>query len=101
MSRKLLIFGNGLGMAIDHSHFSLTNALNTVWADDSLWSDTIHRDLIENCIPSNQCPVSEEDLDKLYLVSTSCDYLDDIPNTNTGKHWLSNYGHEFTIVEPL
>ena len=96
MSRKLLIFGNGLGMAIDHSHFSLTNALNTVWADDSLWSDTIHRDLIENCIPSNQCPVSEEDLDKLYLVSTSCDYLDDIPNTNTGKHWLSNYGHEFT-----
>lgn len=96
MSRKLIIFGNGLGMAIDHSHFSLTNALNTVWADDSLWSDTIHRDLIQNCIPSNQCPVSEEDLDKLYLVSTSCDYLDDIPNTNTGKHWLSNYGHEFT-----
>lgn len=96
MSRKLIIFGNGLGMAIDHSHFSLTNALNTVWADDGLWSDTIYRDLIENCIPSNQCPVSEEDLDKLYLVSTSCDYLDDIPNTNTGKHWLSNYGHEFT-----
>jgi len=96
MSRKLLIFGNGLGMAIDHSHFSLTNALNTVWADDSLWSDTIHRDLIQNCIPSNQCPVSEEDLDKLYLVSTSCDYLDDIPNTNTGEHWLSDYGHEFT-----
>lgn len=96
MSRKLLIFGNGLGMAIDHSHFSLTNALNTVWADDSLWSETIHRDLIQNCIPSNQCPVSEEDLDKLYLVSTSCDYLDDIPNTNTGKHWLSDYGHEFT-----
>ncbi len=33
MSRKLLIFGNGLGMAIDHNHYSLTNALNTVWSD--------------------------------------------------------------------
>lgn len=96
MARKLLIFGNGLGMAIDHSHFSLTKALNTVWKDDSLWSSTVHRDLIENCIPSNQCPVSEDDLDKLYLVSTSCDYLDEIPYTNTGEHWLSNYGHEFT-----
>ena len=86
MLRKLIIFGNGLGMAIDHSHFSLTNALNTVWTDDSLWSDTIHRDLIQNCIPSNQCPVSEEDLDKLYLVSTSCDYLDDIPHCQNSCH---------------
>ncbi|WP_180190634.1 hypothetical protein [Acinetobacter sp. YH01009] len=96
MDRKLLIFGNGLGMAIDHNHYSLTNALNTVWSDDALWNDTVHRDLIQNCIPSGQCPVSEEELDKLYLVSTSCDYLNDYPNTVNGEHWLSNYGQEFT-----
>lgn len=96
MDRKLLIFGNGLGMAIDANHYSLTNALNTVWSDDSLWNDTVHRDLIQNCIPSGQCPVSEEELDKLYLVSTSCDYLNDYPNTANGQHWLSNYGQEFT-----
>ena len=96
MSRKLLIFGNGLGMAIDHSHYSLTNALNTVWTDDSLWSNTVQRDLIQNCIPSNNCPVSEQDLDKLYLVSTSCDYLDDFNATSNGDHWLSDYGHSFT-----
>ena len=96
MSRKLLIFGNGLGMAIDHSHYSLTNALNTVWTDDSLWSDTVQRDLIQNCIPSNTCPVSEDELDKLYVVSTSCDYLNEFPNTSSGKHWLSKYGHNFT-----
>lgn len=81
MDRKLLIFGNGLGMAIDANHYSLTNALNTVWSDDTLWNNTVHRDLIQNCIPSGQCPVSEEELDKLYLVSTSCDYLNDYPNT--------------------
>lgn len=96
MSRKLLIFGNGLGMAIDHSHYSLTNALKTVWTDDNLWSDTVQRELIQNCIPSNTCPVSEDELDKLYLVSTSCDYLDEFPNTKSGEHWLSNYGHDFT-----
>lgn len=96
MVRKLLIFGNGLGMAIDHNHYSLTNALNHVWSDDSLWKDNVHRDLIQNCIPSNQCPTSEEELDKLYLVSTSCNYLNEFPNTNNGKHWLSNYGQNFT-----
>lgn len=98
MSRKLLIFGNGLGMAIDSSHYSLENALNKVWKDDTLWSDTVHRDLIQNCIPSGQCPVSEEELDKLYLVLTSCDYLNDFPNTTNGQHWLSNYGHDFTTA---
>ena len=96
MSRKLLIFGNGLGMAIDANHYSLTNALNTVWGDDALWSNTVHRDLIQNCIPSGKCPVSEEELDKLYLVSTSCDYLNDFPNTVNGDHWLSIYGQDFT-----
>ncbi|WP_286834514.1 MULTISPECIES: hypothetical protein [Acinetobacter] len=96
MDRKLLIFGNGLGMAIDANHYSLTNALNTVWSDNTLWNDTVHRDLIQNCIPSGQCPVSEQELDKLYLVSTSCDYLNDYPNTVNGDHWLSNYGQEFT-----
>ncbi|NHB65157.1 hypothetical protein G5T41_02595 [Acinetobacter sp. GFQ9D192M] len=96
MSRKLLIFGNGLGMAIDANHYSLTNALNTVWHDDSLWNDTVHRELIQNCIPTGQAPQTEEELDKLYLVSTSCDYLNDYPNTANGEHWLSNYGQEFT-----
>lgn len=96
MARKLLIFGNGLGMAVDANHYSLTNALNTVWSNDTLWNDTVHRDLIQNCIPSGQCPVSEEELDKLYLVSTSCDYLNDFPNTANGEHWLSDYGQEFT-----
>ena len=96
MARKLLIFGNGLGMAVDANHYSLTNALNTVWSNDALWSDTVHRDLIQNCIPSGQCPVSEEELDKLYLVSTSCDYLNAYPNTVNGDHWLSDYGQEFT-----
>lgn len=96
MSRKLLIFGNGLGMAINPSHYSLPKALNTVWEDDSLWTDTAQRNLIQNCIPSNSCPISEDELDKLHLVSTSCDYLKEFSPTTSGDHWLSNYGHNFT-----
>lgn len=50
MDRKLLIFGNGLGMAIDSNHYSLNNALNKVWNDTSMWTDIQHRGLIQNCI---------------------------------------------------
>ncbi|RMO08903.1 hypothetical protein ALQ48_200062 [Pseudomonas coronafaciens pv. zizaniae] len=31
MARKTQIFGNGLGMALDHRHFSLERALEDVW----------------------------------------------------------------------
>lgn len=96
MTRKLLIFGNGLGMAIDPSHYSLPTALNTVWNDNLLWTDTAQRSLIQNCIPSNTCPVSEDELDKLHLVSTSCDYLKGFSPTANGDHWLSTYGDGFT-----
>ena len=96
MSRKLLIFGNGLGMAIDSNHYSLNNALNTVWNDTSMWSDIQHRGLIQNCIPTGNCPVSENELDKLHLVSTSCDFLNGFPNAANNVHWLSSYVKDFT-----
>jgi hypothetical protein len=32
MSKKLIIFGNGLGMTLDPEHFSLTNAMQRVWS---------------------------------------------------------------------
>lgn len=96
MDRKLLIFGNGLGMAIDSNHYSLNNALNTVWNDTSMWSDIQHRGLIQNCIPTGNCPVSEDELDKLHLVSTSCDFLNGFPNAANNIHWLSSYGKDFT-----
>ncbi|MEK5752173.1 SIR2 family protein [Acinetobacter variabilis] len=96
MSRKLLIFGNGLGMAIDHNHYSLTNALNTVWNDTSMWTDIQHRGLIQNCIPTGGCPNSEDELDKLHLVSTSCEFLKAFPDTANNIHWLSPYGKDFT-----
>lgn len=96
MDRKLLIFGNGLGMAIDSNHYSLNNALNKVWNDTSMWSDIQHRGLIQNCIPTGNCPVSEDELDKLHLVSTSCDFLNGFPNAANNIHWLSSYGKDFT-----
>jgi hypothetical protein len=96
MDRKLLIFGNGLGMAINPAHYSLANALNTIWSKDSYWSDLTYRSLIENCIPASSCPKSEEGLDKLHLVATSCDFLSSFSDTKKGDHWLSSYGKIFT-----
>ncbi|MFZ6773714.1 hypothetical protein ACO0LB_13440 [Undibacterium sp. SXout7W] len=39
MPRKLVIFGNGLGMAIDPVHFSLQPALEEIWERDNFLSN--------------------------------------------------------------
>ncbi|EKN4068024.1 hypothetical protein [Yersinia enterocolitica] len=93
--RKLIIFGNGLGMAIDPVHFSLTNALNSVWQDDLFLND-IQRRQISYCIPADEprCPQSENELDRLHIVKTCCNILNNI-EVGAEIHWLSNNGREF------
>lgn len=95
--RKTLIFGNGLGMALDPYHFSLPNALQRIWDGDSL--DTTHKQLISNCLPNKfgSCPQGEEDLDLLHRVISSCQFLSEIPQTNE-LHWLSSQGLGFPIA---
>lgn len=36
MTRSLIIFGNGLGMALDPDHFSLSNAMARLWQSEKL-----------------------------------------------------------------
>lgn len=95
--RKTLIFGNGLGMALDPNHFYLPNALQQIWDGNAL--DPIHRDLISACLPHQlgNCPQGEDDLDKLHVAITSCEYLGAIPIINN-CHWLSQYGWDFPSV---
>lgn len=97
-NRKLLIFGNGLGMALDPAHFSLTNALQHIWTDKTFWRGLNERNLIQQCIPSYTCPQSEDDMDRLHLAAVSCNFLKEIPPCNQNTHWLSDDGFFFPEV---
>lgn len=100
MVRKLVIFGNGLGRAINNDFFSLTRALNEAWTDEDILSDA-QRDLIRLCLPENViedeenlAPQSEEELDKLQRVLAACDEIKSyqVPGHPT---WLSEEGEAF------
>lgn len=67
-----------------------------MWNNNSMWSDIQYQSLIQSCIPTGNCPVSEDELDKLHLVSTSCDFLKGFPSANNNVHWLSSYGMHFS-----
>ncbi|MBO9400721.1 SIR2 family protein [Shimia sp. R9_3] len=95
MTRKTLIFGNGLGMGLSPELFSLDNALAYVWEDDIL-SDA-QKGMIRACLPEDteyERPSSEEDLYVLQRVLASCDFLDGI-ELEDEAHWLSEHGREF------
>lgn len=95
--RKTLIFGNGLGMALDQNHFYLPNALHRIWDSNAL--DPAHKQLISACLPHQlgNCPRGEDDLDKLHVAISSCEYLSAIQQIND-LHWLSPYGWDFPSV---
>lgn len=99
MPRKTLVFGNGLGMALDPRHFSLTNAMADVWNDPLAISD-IHKDLISQCMGAvGAIPQREDQLDPLHLVISACKTLSSINRSQRmNVHWLSQEGLQFPIA---
>lgn len=96
MPRKTLIFGNGIGMALDPQAFALDGALAEVWEDNDVISDE-QRGLIRACLPDDtefDRPSSEDDLDLLQRVLSACDFLSEL-NGVAGAHWLSEQGRSF------
>ncbi|QBN25994.1 hypothetical protein EYR01_23140 [Xanthomonas oryzae pv. oryzae] len=49
MARATLVFGNGLGMALDPTFFSLDNAIGRTW-EDSVALDEPTKDLVRHCL---------------------------------------------------
>lgn len=99
MPRKTLIFGNGLGMALDPRHFSLTNAMENIW-NDPIAISGVHKELISQCLGGNGViPERESQLDPLHLVISACKTLNSI-NTSQGMnvHWLSQEGQQFPVA---
>lgn len=99
MARKTLIFGNGLGMALDPRHFSLTNAMADVWNAPFAISD-VHKDLISQCLGGNGAiPQREDQLDPLHLVISACRTLSSINmSQRMNVHWLSQEGQHFPVA---
>lgn len=76
--RKLLIFGNGLGMSIDKDHFLLETSLKKSW--DALTHE--EKSALYGCLPKHKCddnetrpPTCENELDALHSISTACSFL--------------------------
>lgn len=65
MLRKLVIFGNGLGMAIDPGYFSLQPVLEEIWQREGFLSDT-QKQLIQRCLGRQGTPNGEHELDTLH-----------------------------------
>ncbi|WP_058358402.1 SIR2 family protein [Xanthomonas translucens] len=93
MARKTLVFGNGLGMALDPNFFSLDNAIGRTWEDNAALDDRT-KDLVRYCLgDGGDRPHGEDDLDDLQLVVSACDFLS---RTGSGEvHWLSDHGKLF------
>ncbi len=95
MERKLIIFGNGLGMSIDPSHFSLTTALNDIWNMDGFLTSE-QQQLIERCLGRAGAPTGEHELDLLHQAVAHCSSLNRIGMGSV--HWLTTDGQYFPEV---
>ncbi|WP_064603027.1 SIR2 family protein [Photobacterium sp. J15] len=95
MSRSLIVFGNGLGMALDHRYFSLTNALETIWEGTEHF-DAYKKQLIIGSIDGlgeHNAPQGEHQLEKLQIAIVVTDYLKKL-EVEGGPRWLSEHASD-------
>ena len=93
--RKLLFFGNGLGMSLDPNQFDLRNALRSVWDSDALTQD--QKRLISRCLPQDrevEHPIEEDELGPVQQALVACDILIRL-SAGGEPGWLSPHGVEF------
>lgn len=97
MKRSLVIFGNGVGLALDEEYFKLASGLSYVWNDTRSLSDH-HKKLILSAVrdaSEDQSPQSENQLDLLQVALIATDFLSSL--RGDGISWLS---HEAESVAP-
>lgn len=91
MCRSTVIFGNGLGMALNPEYFSLKRGMEKVWDDKSILNGE-RKEMIRKCLPADK-PTNEEDLNILHMAINACELLDKVAEHK--KVWLSDSGIEF------
>lgn len=109
MNSTTLLFGNGLGRAINNEYFKLSTALER--SLDSVWFvDDTDRELMKDCLPagSNFASIEEDHLETLHNVSGACLSLSKMSRTpslfltkpaiklqNSVNKWISSVGWHF------
>jgi hypothetical protein len=96
MPPKLIIVGNGLGMALDPEHFSLDTALADIWAKEGFLSPE-QKNLIGRCLGRDGAPKGEHELDQLHLAVTYCKALNQI-GVKRQDHWLTTDAQNFPTI---
>ena len=90
MKQNVIIFGNGIGMAINNTSFGLAEGLKHGWNK----LKDYEQQLLEYCLSIKSCnipPTSEKDLDIAYLTATSTRLLRSIEEDNQSPNtWLAN-----------
>ncbi len=91
--KKVIIFGNGLGMALNDNDFSLKVAIKGIWESEGLTTD--EKKLINDCLPDGSAfdfPEGEEDMDHLYVAEICCRMLSKL---NSPDYWLQPKAADF------
>ncbi|MGQ3892176.1 hypothetical protein [Legionella sp. CNM-4043-24] len=91
--KKTIIFGNGLGMALNDSDFLLKVAIQEAWERGDLSTD--EKKLISDCLPEVSrfdFPEGEEDMDNLYVAEICCWMLSKL---NSPEQWLQSNAADF------
>lgn len=92
--RSVLIFGNGLGMALNPTYFALQAALLRVWnGTEHLCAE--HKALITSAIPETTPtipPSAEWQLDKLHGAISAAEYLNSFEGNGTA--WVTEHAKQ-------
>jgi len=95
MDKSTIIFGNGLGMALNQEHFSLERVLEKSWDDPNSITNE-EKVALETCLQKQGnfgTPKSESDFNYIYQVLNACQVL---LNTETERvNWLTDSGKIF------
>lgn len=93
MNRKLIVFGNGLGMALDSNFFQLKRAVKSVWGSRDILNER-QKELIQRCLPESLGggpPEGEEHFDVLHqVILGACDILEKYDGEGEGPSFLSS-----------
>ena len=79
MSKKLVVFGNGIGKEIDPEYYCLERSLLKAWDEGGL-SD-VQKELLHSCLNDDvieselTAPTKEEELADMQRVLNSCDTI--------------------------
>jgi hypothetical protein len=95
MARSIIVFGNGLGMALDGAYFRLAAGLETVWQGSQHFTQD-HKLMVATAVPGvNQhvYPQSEAQLDQLQMAIVASDFLRSFETPQVS--WLSDASREF------